>query len=262
MAKDTVKRRGKSGRKTAATKKVARNPEKLRDLFRRRLRQYQGVLGLFNAVRATAVAQERQSGKAVAVIADQLEDVLNGGCKIGAMTTAQLQMLVEARARAANTAAKIDAILATEGASGQNKPPPLPAGIVPQRGGDAAELAVIVVLMMAQDRDQDLNEKMMQVQAQLQAKLAICAELNQLNADVASLLPLLQNVGSDITAQGIQSALNSLQNALDSDNEISEMTSMQLQMLMDARSRLLQTASDMEKSMSDTDMAIVGNIKQ
>jgi len=51
-------------------------------------------------------------------------------------------------------------------------------------------------------------------------------------------------------------------NNSDSDNEISEMSSMQLQMLMDARSKLLQTASDMEKSLSDTDMAIIGNIKQ
>jgi len=51
-------------------------------------------------------------------------------------------------------------------------------------------------------------------------------------------------------------------NHLYSDNEISQMTSTQLQMLMDSRSKLLQTASNMEKSMSDTDMAIVGNIKQ
>jgi hypothetical protein len=36
------------------------------------------------------------------------------------------------------------------------------------------------------------------------------------------------------------------------------MTSTQLQMLMDTRSKLLQTASDIEKSMSDTAMAIVG----
>jgi hypothetical protein len=60
----------------------------------------------------------------------------------------------------------------------------------------------------------------------------------------------------------IANAVAALQNDLDSDNEISEMTSMQLQMLMDTRSKLLQTASDMMKAMAATDMAIVGNIKQ
>jgi hypothetical protein len=39
------------------------------------------------------------------------------------------------------------------------------------------------------------------------------------------------------------------------------MGGMQLQLLMDARAKLLQTLSDIEKSMSDTDTAIVGNIK-
>jgi hypothetical protein len=66
----------------------------------------------------------------------------------------------------------------------------------------------------------------------------------------------------NVMVAAIQAAIQTLQNALDSDNEMSEMTSMRLQMLMDMRSKLLQTASDIEKSMSDTDMAIVGNIKQ
>jgi hypothetical protein len=33
-------------------------------------------------------------------------------------------------------------------------------------------------------------------------------------------------------------------------------------MLMDVRSKLLQTASEIEKSISDTDVAILRNIKQ
>ena len=64
------------------------------------------------------------------------------------------------------------------------------------------------------------------------------------------------------TTSNVATAVQTLQNDLDSDEEVSEMTSMRLQMLMDMRSKLLQTASDMEKSLSDTDMAIVGNIKQ
>ena len=60
----------------------------------------------------------------------------------------------------------------------------------------------------------------------------------QLNCAGPTGLPL------NVNAAAIQAAIQALQNALDSDNEISEMTSMQLQMLMDMRSKLLQTASD------------------
>jgi hypothetical protein len=75
---------------------------------------------------------------------------------------------------------------------------------------------------------------------------------------------MISQVGlpGSVKAAAIQAAIQTLQNALDSDNEISEMTSMQLQMLMDLRSELLEAASDIEKSMSDTNMAVVGNIKQ
>ena len=55
---------------------------------------------------------------------------------------------------------------------------------------------------------------------------------------------------------------NELQNSLDSDNEISEMRSMPLQMLMDQRSKLLQTASDLEKSVTDATNTVTQNIKQ
>jgi hypothetical protein len=59
----------------------------------------------------------------------------------------------------------------------------------------------------------------------------------------------------------LAAAQNTLQNELDSDNAISTTTSMMLQMLMDVRSKLLQTASDIEKSLVDTDMAIAENMK-
>lgn len=45
------------------------------------------------------------------------------------------------------------------------------------------------------------------------------------------------------------------------DNEISELGSMALQMLM-ARSKLLQTASDIDKTLSDTATQMIENIKQ
>jgi hypothetical protein len=70
------------------------------------------------------------------------------------------------------------------------------------------------------------------------------------------------NPGSPSSQAALRAILNALQNQLDSDNEISETGSMELQMLMDTRSKLLQTASAIAKSMADTNEAITVNIKQ
>ncbi|MGD0011973.1 MAG: hypothetical protein ABSE93_25965 [Terriglobia bacterium] len=78
------------------------------------------------------------------------------------------------------------------------------------------------------------------------------------SATVTSLQSPGQPPGTMSQLSAIQ---NELQNSLDSDNEISEMGSMQLQMLMDVRSKLLQTVSNIEKSTFDALQAIVGNIK-
>jgi hypothetical protein len=263
MAKDRHEQRRKPRRGKAG------------EALNRRMREYQSVLDLFNATRATAISHEWQSAKALAVIANQIDNILDSEREISVMTPAQLRSLTAARAKALQTAAKMGGVLAAGESGQQNKPPPLPAGVVPQLGGDVAEMAVIVILMMAQDGEQDLNEEMMEAQAQMQAKQATRAELNQLSKGLAQLLQTVEiesdsadslssvAINGGYTAlQNLQSATSMLQNILDSDNEISEMTSTQLQMLMDTRCKLLQTASDMEKSMADTDMAIVGNIKQ
>ena len=48
---------------------------------------------------------------------------------------------------------------------------------------------------------------------------------------------------------------------LDEMNEISEMTSRRLQMLMDRRSKFLQTLSNIMKKISSTQDALVQNLK-
>jgi hypothetical protein len=52
-----------------------------------------------------------------------------------------------------------------------------------------------------------------------------------------------------------------LQGDLDAMNEMSEMTSMRLQMALDRRSKLLQTLSNIEKKVIDMQNAIVKNLK-
>ncbi len=183
---------------------------------------------------------------------------------------------------------------------------PLPSSGPPQSGAgffagsDPAEMAVIVILMMVQDGDEDLQVQMQEAEEQMQAKQALRAlinEMQQLQTQLASergtncstscqpvcaceldqdleaglvgpvstltdvncaCIPDIQpepkqgtkTVG--ISAQQLASLVAQLQDKLDSDNEISEETTMRLQMLMDERSKLLQLASDIEKSKSET----------
>jgi Arc/MetJ-type ribon-helix-helix transcriptional regulator len=55
--------------------------------------------------------------------------------------------------------------------------------------------------------------------------------------------------------------LEELRGRLDSMSELSEMTSLRLQMVMDRRSKLMETLSNIMKSSSDTQGTIVGNLK-
>ena len=158
----------------------------------------------------------------------------------------------------------------------------------------AVEAMVLAVLMeSAQDADRDLQTQMQQMQALTKAKeqirtvlnemsqpmsalagsdrSAVCdsqfcrslpAKLAAINASTANLPhPSYLPVPSKVTAEDVANSQAALQNDLDSDNEISEMAQMQIQMVMDRRSKLLETVSNIEKSMSDTDAAIVGNLK-
>lgn len=161
-------------------------------------------------------------------------------------------------------------------------------------GNMAIEAMVLAVMMeAAQNADNDLQAQMQQMQALTKAKeqiravlsemsptmsalagsdrSAVCesefcrslpAKLAAINAATANLPhPSYLPVPAKVTAEDVANSQAALQNDLDSDNEISEMTQTQVQMLMDRRTKLLQTASDMEKSVSDTDAAIVSNLK-
>jgi hypothetical protein len=175
-------------------------------------------------------------------------------------------------------------------------------------GGDVADMAIVVILMMVQDGDQDLQSKMLEAEEQMKAKQALRAlisEVQQLEAQLegeatcatpghavytcapdqdpqaglgtpystpteagcicVSDVQLGPNQGAStvgITAQQLASVIAQLQDKLDSDNEVSEEATMRLQMMMEERSKLLQIASDMEKSKSETDTAIAGNMKK
>lgn len=157
---------------------------------------------------------------------------------------------------------------------------------------------IFIVMMEAEnDADQDLQdqmsqmkaltnaktearavmEKMQQLQAQLNSEAArsgensactnpFCRELPQqldkLAADTASLAhPVRIGASRNPTYAQVSAIRNQLQSGLNSLNEMSEMTSMRLQMAMDRRSKFVETLSNVLKKISDTSDSIVANLK-
>lgn len=74
-------------------------------------------------------------------------------------------------------------------------------------------------------------------------------------------IPPLPPRNSGLTVSVLKSMLDDLKGKLDGMNEMSEMTSLRLQMTMDRRSKFIQTLSNIMKKMSATQDALVQNIK-
>jgi hypothetical protein len=77
----------------------------------------------------------------------------------------------------------------------------------------------------------------------------------------APAIPPLPPKNSGTTIQGLKSLLDELTSELDGMNEMSEMTSLRLQMTMDRRSKFISTLSQMMKKTSTTQDTLVQNIK-
>ena len=73
-------------------------------------------------------------------------------------------------------------------------------------------------------------------------------------------VPELPDTGK-VTIQGLKTLLDDLKGKLDGMNEMSEMTSLRLQMTMDRRSKFISTLSQMMKKISTTQDILVQNIK-
>lgn len=77
----------------------------------------------------------------------------------------------------------------------------------------------------------------------------------------APTIPPLPPRNSDVSVSSLKSLLDELKGRLDGLNELSEMTSLRLQMTMDRRSKFISTLSQMMKKMSTTQDILVQNIK-
>jgi chromosome segregation ATPase len=87
----------------------------------------------------------------------------------------------------------------------------------------------------------------------------LTAQLASIDRSIQTINAEIQKALTDLEAlKALQQALNA---QLDSMNEMSEMTSMDLQMAMDRRSKFVETLSNVLKKISDTQASIIQNMK-
>jgi len=75
------------------------------------------------------------------------------------------------------------------------------------------------------------------------------------------IIPPLPPRNSSLTVSELRSLLDDIEGKLDGVNELSEMTSLRLQMTMDRRSKFIQTLSNIMKKIGSTQETLVQNIK-
>ncbi len=167
-------------------------------------------------------------------------------------------------------------------------------------GADTAELAIGVLMEATRDADQDLRDIMAEVRAGTKAKARLRHIIARVQHDVAenagasnaqltfdrnglggeesyhhAALPVpdagsaegVRTVATDLhpgpvmTWDQLLAIRDNLQGQLDSMNEMSEMTSMRLQMAMDRRSKFVEALSNIMKKIDSTQETIVQNLK-
>ncbi|MFZ1135592.1 MAG: hypothetical protein WAN69_11625 [Candidatus Korobacteraceae bacterium] len=168
-------------------------------------------------------------------------------------------------------------------------------------GTDIEQMAFVVMMDAAKSAGQDLKMIMAEVKAITAAKNALRSLISKVGRDVANNaaqkdgvppLDLSAGMGSEnayydapmplpdpesdsgvifvpaklyngqiITVAQLRCIQENLKSQLDSMNEMSEMTSMRLQMAMDRRSKLIETLSNIMKKISATGDTLVRNLK-
>jgi hypothetical protein len=168
-------------------------------------------------------------------------------------------------------------------------------------GADIEQMAFVVMMDAVKSADQDLEMIMAEVKAITAAKNALRTLISRVGRDVANnaaqkdgvppldfsagmasedayytaqmpvpdpesepgviFVPTNLSSGPLVTLAQLKSIQDDLKGQLDSMNEMSEMTSMRLQMAMDRRSKLIETLSNIMKKISATGDTLVQNLK-
>jgi len=174
-------------------------------------------------------------------------------------------------------------------------------GLGDQAGADIDTLIMLVMQQMARDAEEDVRALLAEMQAQNAAKKALRDLIqrmkrdrlaNELRHEYDQRLDCAQGLGSerayhrvrlpvlDPDAAGglrwvptdlagekltrveqLDGIVDELKGKLDSLSDLSEMNAMRLQMLMDRRSKAMEMLSNMMKKLSETQAAIVQNLK-
>jgi hypothetical protein len=161
------------------------------------------------------------------------------------------------------------------------------------KAGDINALVAIVMMQTLTDSEKDLQNMMSQMQAittakqklrdllsqtQLEIKsnettdakdtcqTALCKSLPSAVGEISSATANLQKpvrilVPAKPTFADLRTLPAQFQSNLDSLNDISQAQQMKIQMLMDQRAKLIETMSNLMKTMGDTNSAIIQNIK-
>lgn len=124
-------------------------------------------------------------------------------------------------------------------------------------GMDVSEAAFIVMMQAAKDMDEDLKMIMVEIKAMTAAKQHLRDLIKELNAWISREMEKFDHGAS----LDLESMREELVGKLDSMNEMSEMTSLRLQLTMDRRSKFISTLSNIMKKVSTTQEAVVQNLK-
>jgi hypothetical protein len=161
------------------------------------------------------------------------------------------------------------------------------------KAGDINALVAIVMMQTLTDSEKDLQNMMSQMQAITNAKqklrdllsqtqleiksnesldakamcqTALCKSLPSTLGEISNATanlrkPVRISVPAKLTYADLKTVPAQLQNNLESLNDISQEQQMKIQMLMDQRTKIIETMSNIMKSVSDTQSTIIQNIK-
>jgi hypothetical protein len=161
------------------------------------------------------------------------------------------------------------------------------------KAGDINALVAIVMMQTLNDSEKDLQNMMSQMQnisdakkklrdllsqtqleiksnetldAKAMCQTALCKSLPSTLGEISNATanlrkPLRIFIPAKLTYADLRTVPAQLQSALDSLNDISQEQQLQIQMLMDRRSKLIETLSNIMKTMSDSSSSIIQNIK-
>lgn len=133
-------------------------------------------------------------------------------------------------------------------------------------GGDIEAIAFIVMMEATQDANKDLKAIMDDARNSTKQTEKFRVVLHQVNADLAGsaiapgvkFQPIGPRPASTLTKKGVTGVRT---DKPDSTNDMSEMDSLQLQMMMDRRSKFVAALNNIMKKIDDTQDTIIQNLK-